>query len=165
VEGVSIPPDPAVHLPGLRRVVAPTISRRSVWDSRDAARADLATSAFFRYFNPAQVDVYIETALYVRPDGRVGLKQDPVHEASVFEVRCATIAWDHVGELYQGVDVHWIRSSKPGFFNPSMAAGDEFICRSKDSRIGGRGVSSGVVDGHHLVVQENPEGVGEWLDV
>jgi hypothetical protein len=162
IEAVVGSPQPADYIDGLKRVVAPVMSRRSVWDSRSDARADLARYSGMRGFNPSQIDIFIETALYDRPDGRVQLKQDPVDEAIVFEIYSPGVVWTHVGKLDERVDVHWIRGSKPTIFAPSLTQGDEFIRRSEEGR-GGRGVSSGLVEGHHVVIQENPEGVGESL--
>jgi pimeloyl-ACP methyl ester carboxylesterase len=147
---------------GLPRVVVPTISRPSVWSSMDDARKSLSAFPVFRGFNKSQMAVYLETAVHTLADGSVTLKQDPIHEAILFEVCAPAHAWTHAPFLDERVDVHWIRGSRPSVFSGSKEAGDEFVQRIVSQRKG-RGVSEAWVEGGHLLVQDNPKATGPHI--
>jgi pimeloyl-ACP methyl ester carboxylesterase len=161
VEAVLGPPvDPVETVKRLSRVVAPVAGRRSVWSSLEDARADLAVFPVFRGFHQKEVDVYLENALYVRPDGKIALKQDPVQEALVFEIRSPAYAWELAPHLDPRMDVHWIRGSRPNVFSGKGEVTDDVIRRLSAQR-NGWGVSQSWINGAHLAVQDDPVGVGE----
>jgi hypothetical protein len=143
----------------LPRIILATLSRRSVWPSLAAARADLAKLPLLQHFDPAQLALYVESALQVLPDGRARLKQDPRVEAVVFEHSGLGPAWELGPCLGRETRLLWIRASRLSIVNASAKDSDEFIRRISAAR-GGKDCQKATVPGGHLIVQENPKGVG-----
>jgi pimeloyl-ACP methyl ester carboxylesterase len=123
------------------------------------ARTDLAKFPLLRTFVASQVAVYLNTALYVRPDGRAALKQDPRAEAVVFEQAAAGVASEHAPKLDKQVAILLVRGARTSIFSGSSEVGAEFIRSVRDAR-DGRNTEDVIIPGGHLLVQENPDGVG-----
>lgn len=80
--------DPARHDPEraarVARLVTGARRRRSVWESRDEARAHFARRSLFRHWRPAALDLYVAYGLRERADGRVELACPGPVEAAIF---------------------------------------------------------------------------------
>jgi pimeloyl-ACP methyl ester carboxylesterase len=66
------------------RLVDGARRRRSVWESRAAARAHFAGRSLFRRWRPAALDLYVEHGLRERADGSVELECPGAVEAAIF---------------------------------------------------------------------------------
>lgn len=66
------------------RLVDGARRRRSVWESRAAARAHFAARSLFRAWRPEALDLYVEHGLRERSDGSVELACPGAVEAAVF---------------------------------------------------------------------------------
>lgn len=75
--------DPARHA-RLARLVDGARRRRSVWESRAAARAHFAGRSLFRHWLPAALDLYVEHGLRERADGQVELACPGAVEGAIF---------------------------------------------------------------------------------
>jgi len=72
------------RLERLRGMVEAAQRRRSVWPSRDEARAHFATRSLFADWLPAALDLYVEHGLRQLADGQVELKCPGAIEAAIF---------------------------------------------------------------------------------
>lgn len=68
----------------LARLVEGASRRRSVWESRAAARAHFAARSLFRDWRPEALDLYVEYGLRERGDGQVELACPGAVEAAIF---------------------------------------------------------------------------------
>lgn len=75
--------DPGRHA-RLTRLVEGAQKRRSLWPSREEARAHFAERSLFQHWLPVALDLYIEYGLRERPDGQMELKCPGDVEAAIF---------------------------------------------------------------------------------
>lgn len=68
----------------LSRLVEGARKRRSLWASRDEARAHFAEKSLFRNWLPEAIDLYVDHGLHVRADGQLELKCPGEVEAAIF---------------------------------------------------------------------------------
>lgn len=66
-------------------LVAQTLRRRSVWPSRDEARAAWRDKPLFSTWQPEAFDIYLDEGMGDAEDGTVYLKCDPSVEAHIFQ--------------------------------------------------------------------------------
>jgi len=68
----------------LSRLVEGARKRRSLWASRDEARAHFEEKSLFRNWLPEAIDLYVDHGLRVRGDGQLELKCPGEVEAAIF---------------------------------------------------------------------------------
>ncbi|KAI0827059.1 Alpha/beta hydrolase family-domain-containing protein [Trametes gibbosa] len=83
--------------------------RQWLWDSRADAAKSIASSPYYRQWDPKMIDAFVEHALTETADGRVRTKTHPVLEASMlFERRMVYEAWEELPRIPARVALHWV---------------------------------------------------------
>ena len=95
-------------------LVARTLRRRAVWDSRDAARAGWREKPLFAPWQDAAFDLYLQHGMGDLEDGTVRLKCDPTVEAHIFETTGSLHVMDYAEQVQ--VPVHLVHAEH-GFFS------------------------------------------------
>jgi pimeloyl-ACP methyl ester carboxylesterase len=113
---------PATQAPAIPKGIMNAGARRSVFPSKEFAKSNYATRAFFKSWHPACLDLYIEHGLRQLDSGEWELKTTPEQEAATFkgggdrivpywkrlpEIKCPVLvvsgrASHHVGMRFEG---------------------------------------------------------------
>lgn len=145
----------------IRALTISATGRTSRWPSRQDADSALAAHPFFKRWHPAVRTRYVQLGLYQIGDGgtAVGLKCSPTQEASVFSdpPRSDVKAYRRFQEVdpqtHVAIAFADLGRSVPGERTVQLI-GAEWPWLASASRF---------KDAGHLVVQEDPHQVGEWL--
>ncbi|KAI0772830.1 Alpha/Beta hydrolase protein [Trametes elegans] len=93
--------------------VTGAIQRRDGWSSREEARQQFSAIPFFKAWDPAVLDVYVECGLHTAADGQTRLKMPGIQEAVCFAenyVPCET--FELLPTLDERVELRWLVAGK-----------------------------------------------------
>ncbi|THH27684.1 hypothetical protein EUX98_g6505 [Antrodiella citrinella] len=134
--------------------IVPALLRRDHWTSRAEALELFKSSPFFRRWDPAVLDIYIQCGIYDDPKGGVRLKMEPIHEAITFAEKLSSAEpWYHLCNIDERVRLKFIMPSGGG-----QPGGPEQI-KEKQRLVWRRPVNScNVINANagHLIAQETP---------
>jgi len=118
--------------------------RRSVFESREDARARFAGKSFFADWTPEALDLYVAEGLADQRDGTVALKCPPEVEATIFEGGGSVDVLGRAGELEPPALVLWAQGG-----NFPRAHFEDLASRMQRGAVR-------TVDAGHLVPMEKP---------
>jgi len=119
--------------------------RRSVWDSREQARAAWSEKPLFEAWDPRAFDLYVAEGLADRPDGQVELKCRGEIEGAIFSQGFSFDLWSLAARVSTPTLVLW---ASGGNFPRALYEG--FSKALGDARVAD-------LAGGHLVVMEQPD--------
>ena len=80
---------------------------------REEAYKAFSATPFFQAWDPASLDIYVQSALYDAPDGQVRLKMPGVQEGVCFAENYAPYeTFELLSSLDQSVELRWLVSGK-----------------------------------------------------
>ncbi|MEM9811013.1 MAG: alpha/beta hydrolase [Pseudomonadota bacterium] len=126
--------------------------RRERFPSLDAARKAYRSRSFFRSWDEAAFEGYLEEGFEDHPEGGVALRCTPSWEAAMFRAQGHGY-WPHVQHASaQGIPLHVLaasqRSTAPQALRPKMFK---------------RGIALTEVQGSHMIPVEAPHDVADWI--
>ncbi|KAI0325516.1 alpha/beta-hydrolase [Cubamyces sp. BRFM 1775] len=102
-----------VSSPSTVNYVIGAVQRRDGWSSREEARQQFAASPFFKVWDPAVLDIYVECGLYETHDGQVKLKMPGIQEAVCFaENHTPYETFELLAGLDERVELRWLVAGK-----------------------------------------------------
>ncbi|GBE82655.1 alpha/beta-hydrolase [Sparassis crispa] len=108
------PSDFKIETQRISNTVLGTLQRRDRWPSRQDAREKFAAVPFFAAWDPAVLDMYVESGLRDDPaTGDVVLKMPSIQEAVVFnDISTGFEVWDVLDELDERVELRFLFPDK-----------------------------------------------------
>ncbi|KAF9523217.1 Alpha/beta hydrolase family-domain-containing protein [Crepidotus variabilis] len=136
------------------------LNRREEWPSREEALNAFLKNPFFRAWDPAVLQVYVECGLYTTDAGTVRLKTPSVLEASLFtETYTSQEIFQRLPALDDKIPLRWIIPGKPGG-SPIGGPGDtarRVWVRPRNS------TNVKIFEAGHLIPHEAPKELAEDL--
>ncbi|KAJ6583632.1 hypothetical protein DFH09DRAFT_1144777, partial [Mycena vulgaris] len=140
--------------PGMPQVVAAILTRRERWPSRADAHQWMKRRAPWSGWDARVLCLLTEHGLEDTPDGAVALKCDRRHEPHAYpEVTPHFAAVDEIERMCDAVPIHIVWAARSPLSPPVMRAA------LTDVSAGRTMASVTHLEGGHLLVQENPDGV------
>ncbi|KAI0634240.1 Alpha/Beta hydrolase protein [Trametes polyzona] len=110
---VPAPSAEPVTTASTRDYVLGAVQRRDRWSSREEAMKQFSATPFFRAWDPAVLQIYVECGLYESPDGQVRLKMPGVQEAVCFAENYAPFeCFELLAGLDERVELRWLVAGK-----------------------------------------------------
>ncbi|KAI0372477.1 alpha/beta-hydrolase [Pilatotrama ljubarskyi] len=96
-----------------RNYVIGAIQRRDGWLSREEAHRQFSAIPFFRAWDPAVLDIYVECGLYEAEDGQIKLKMPGIQEGVCFaENHVPYETFELLPTLDERVELRWLVAGK-----------------------------------------------------
>ncbi|KAI0705335.1 alpha/beta-hydrolase [Earliella scabrosa] len=141
----------------IRKLMTGAVQRRDGWSSREEAYKAFAATPFFQAWDPASLDIYVQSALYDNPDGQVRLKMPGVQEAACFAEEYASHeTFELLDRLDTRVETRWLVAGKLPPIESEMRRMAVWRRPANSSHV--RILNSG-----HLIAQEAPSEVAKDL--